>query len=418
MLHRSVIVVLLLSGLMLLAGCDRHIKSRDPVQSLPDAPPVPQNLTSQLGDRAVTLSWEVSDSAAVELFRIYLSDSTDAAFSLFDSTSGFSKGLTGLPLNRPVRLRVTSLTSNRIESRPSEVISVTAGLIRILIENGEDYTFTRDVSVQISVPVAAAYVELSEAPDFVGATPREFFPSMPFELSQGDGVKTVYARLTLEYGNELSGMLSDDIILDTEARIDSVWFTPRNVTFEVGDTVLFYLRARGETGGGAQVSFPGVARILLRDTGTGGDLTAADGFYSVRWIVPVGVSVSDGEVTGSFTDAAGNNASTAQASQLLNIRTATIPTPVVLAVGLTDSTTAHLSWSVNADADFASYRIYRSVSQGIDVSDDFLMIAIITSQATTAHDDYLSGTGTYYYRVFVFDTEDLTAGSNEVAITR
>jgi hypothetical protein len=385
---------------------------------LPDAPPVPQNLAAQLGDREVTLSWEVTDSAAVELFKIYMADGADAPFALVDSARGFSKGLTGLPLNRPVLLRVTSLTPGRIEGRPSEAISVTASLLRILIENGEDYTFTRDVSGQISTPVAAAYVELSEASDFVGATPREFFPSMPFELSQGDGVKTVYARLTLEHGDELSGVLLDDIILDTEARIDSVWFTPRDVTFEVRDTVFFYLSARGEIGGGAQVSFPGIVRILLRDTGTGGDLAAADGIYSTSWIVPVGVSVSDGEVTGAFTDAAGNNASAARSSQHLNIRTATIPTPVVLAVGLTDSTTAHLSWSVNADVDFASYRVYRSVSPGIDVSDDYLMIAINSSQATTAHDDYLSGSGTYYYRVFVFDTEDLTAGSNEVAITR
>jgi hypothetical protein len=73
---------------------------------------------------------------------------------------------------------------------------------------------------------------------------------------------------------------------------------------------------------------------------------------------------------------------------------------------------------MNTDGDFASYRLYRSVSPGIDVSDDFLMVAIITDQATTEYDDYISGSSTYYYRVFVFDTEDLTAASNEVMITR
>lgn len=415
---RSVRVVFLLAGLLLLAGCDRHIPSRDPVRSLPDAPSAPQNLTSQLGDRTVTLSWEVSDSAAVALFRIYMSDSTGSDFSLLDSTSGFSKELTGLPLNRPVRLRVTSLTSSRLEGRPSEIVSVTVGLLGMLIENGEEYARARDVFVEISVPVPAAYVELSEAPDFVGAIVREFLSSMPFELSQGDGLKTVYARLTLEDGNEQSELLSDDIILDTEARIDSVWFTPRSVTFEVGDTVFFHLRARGEIEGGAQVSFPGVTRVLLRDTGTGGDQTAADGVYSARWIVPVGLTVTEGTVTGAFTDAAGNNAPSAQASQLLNIRTATIPTPVVLAVGLADSTTAHLSWTMNEDDDFDSYRVYRSVSEGIEVVDTTLRVAVIPDQATTVYDEFLPGSGIYYYRVFVFDTEGLSAGSFEVAITR
>jgi hypothetical protein len=241
---------------------------------------------------------------------------------------------------------------------------------------------------------------------------------MPFELSQGDGPKTVYARLTFSEGHESPAVLSDDIILDTEARIDSVWFTPRGVTFEVGDTIFFYLRAGGEIEGGAQVSFPGVTRVLLRDTGTGGDQTAADGTYSARWIVPVGLTVDAGEVTGGFTDEAGNNAPSARALQLLNIRTVTIPIPVILAVGMADSTTAHLSWTMNEDEDFASYRIYRSVSPGIDFGDDFLVVAIVTGQVTTEYDDYLSGSGTYYYRVFVVDTEDLSAGSNEVAITR
>ena len=379
---------------------------------------MPFNLASRLGDRTVTLSWEVDDPGAVASFRVHRSDNDGSSFAVIDSTSSSSSVLTGLPLNRPVLLRVTSLTSTGIESRPSGAIYVTAGLLRILIESGDEYTLTRDVSVEISSPVPVTYVELSESSDFVGAIAREFSASMSFELSQADGLKTVYARLTFADGGEPGEALSDDIILDTQANIDSVWFTPRNVTFEAGDTVFFYLRAHGEIGGGAQVSFPGITGVLLMDTGAGGDQNASDGIYSARWIVPVGLGVADGEVSGSFADAAGNNAPPAQALQLLNIRTATIPTPVVLAVGLTDSTTAHLSWSENEDEDFASYRVYRSVSPGIDVGDDFLMIAIITNQTTTTHEDYLSGGGTYYYRVFVFDTEDLTAGSNEVVITR
>ena len=419
MRYRSAIVIFLAVSLTVLGSCDRKVTSRDPVRSLPDAPPVPQNLTSLLGDRSITLSWEVSDSAAVALFRVYLLDDPEGEFLPFDSTSSYSKELTDLPLGQVVLLRVTSVTSAGLESLPSASISVTAGLLDMLIENGEAYARARDVYIQVSAPALIAYVEFSEDPDFVGALVREYQPPMPFELSQGDGLKTVFARLTLAEGNTSPIVLTDQIILDTEARIDSVWFTPRGITFEVGDTVFFYLRAGGEINGGAQVSFPSVSRVLLRDTGTGGDQTPADGTYSARWIVPVGLTVDQGEVTGAFIDAAGNSAPSAQAPQLLNVRTATIPTPVILAVGLADSTTAHLSWTLNEDDDFGSYRVYRSaIDAEIQADDDHLVVGVITSQATTEYDEFLAGSGIYWYKVFVFDTEGLGAGSNQVAITR
>jgi hypothetical protein len=241
---------------------------------------------------------------------------------------------------------------------------------------------------------------------------------MSFDLSQGDGPKTVYALLTFADGTVAGELLSDQIILDTEARIDSVYFSPVGQTLSAGDTARFYVAAHGETGGSAQVSFVGVTRVRLNDLATDGDQTPNDGIYSSLWVVPVGLTVSEGVVTGSFTDAAGNAAPGAQAARLLNIRTNTPPTAVTLAVGLVDTATAHLSWTESADDDFESYRVYRSVSPGIDVNDDFLTIAIITSRGGTTHDDYLSSPGTYYYRVFVFDSEGLTAGSNEVAVTR
>jgi fibronectin type 3 domain-containing protein len=72
-----------------------------------------------------------------------------------------------------------------------------------------------------------------------------------------------------------------------------------------------------------------------------------------------------------------------------------------------------LSWSRNWDTDFDSYRIYRSETANVDST--LTPIAIINNQTTTSFDDtQLESNTRYFYRVFVFDSEGLSSGSNEV----
>ncbi len=405
-------------ALLWLTGCDRHIASRDPVRSLPGRPPAPVNLSAQINDRSITVSWEVSDSTAVARFYVYRADAEEGDFRLLDSTADFSLLITGLPFDRAVWLRVSAVGSTGMEGTASEAVSVRAGLLSMIIEDDDEYTNLRDVYILLSVPAPAAYVELSEDVQFGDAIPRQYHSTMTFELSPGDGEKTVYARVTFEDGSIAGEIISDTIVLDTEAYIDSVFFAPAAQIFAAADTIFFYVAASGETGGEAAVSFPGAPAVSLRDDGAGGDTAADDGLYSALYIVPIGLSVADGEVTGSFIDAAGNSAVQAQAAQQLNIQTSTPPTAVTLAVGLVDSTTAHLTWTRSEDEDFASYRIYRSDTSDINVDADSLTITILTSRSTVSHDDYLSSSGTYYYRIFVFDAQELSSGSNEVVVTR
>jgi hypothetical protein len=388
------------------------------VRSLPTAPPVPINLTTQVNDRSITLSWEITDSSNITRFRIYRALGTDGAFDLIDSSAQFSQTLTHLPFNQSARLRVTTVNGEMIEGQPSAEATVRAGLLSLVIENNDMYTNSRNVQVRLTVPGTASYVQLSEDSLFQsGSTARPFQTTMSFELSQGDGDKRVFARFDFADGSESGDPVFDEIILDTRAVIDSVSFIPVGQTFARGDTILFSVYT-GETGGEASASFPGVSNIALFDDGTDGDSTAADGIYAAYYVVPVGVTVDNGRVQGRFTDAAGNAAVTAEAAATLDIHPNTLPVPVTLAISLQDTLTAHLSWTINDDNDFASYRIYRSVSAGILVENDFLTISIITDQNTVTLNDYLPGGGTYYYRVFVFDLEGNTAGSNEVVISR
>lgn len=77
------------------------------------------------------------------------------------------------------------------------------------------------------------------------------------------------------------------------------------------------------------------------------------------------------------------------------------------------STTLRLAWTQNNDADFASYKLYRSMSPNVTTSSTFL--ASFESQATLSYlDESLQENTTYYYKLYVFDAGGLSTASNEV----
>ncbi|KAA0227219.1 hypothetical protein KJ068_25910 [bacterium] len=118
----------------------------------------------------------------------------------------------------------------------------------------------------------------------------------------------------------------------------------------------------------------------------------------------------------------------ATGSNIESVTTAqnTPPFPVTLAQpAIIDTSSLRLSWSQSLDADFASYRIFRSETPGVtngtrgkdtqgnDI--DVLVYIINTNPVTTTFTDTgLLATKTYYYRVFVYDRGNLSSGSNEV----
>ncbi len=512
------LTVIVSAVLLLMAGCDRHIESKDPVRSLPDRPGKPVNLSARIQDRAVVLSWEMVDSSGVVRFRIYVAEEEDEEFTLFDSTSVYSQTVIGLPFNEPIRLQVRAVGNYDFEGEPSRAVTVTVGLLSIAIDDNDEYTNSRDVTVQLYAPGDPAYVMLSEDSLFgSGEVNSPFQSQRSFRLSQGDGLKTVYARFIFEDGSESEGIVRDNIILDTYAAIDSVYYSPIYQVFSPGDTIVFIVDASGEVGGEAIVTLSSAGEIPLHDDGTRGDVIADDGVYSTAYVVPVGLNVSGGIVFGDFTDAAGNVAVQATAAQSLDItarpmlvqftlvealssfeiqlrwsefggddffeyrvyrdEVATVsdssllvagidqksvteyldttldentkyyyrvyvmnnaglrsgsdvdsamttvnepPEGVAVAVTLSDSSTAHLTWTRNHDSDFESYRIYRDTSAGISLADD--LVAILTDQGTLSYDDFLpfpTESTVYYYRVFVFDRQGLSASSeNEVEVGR
>lgn len=94
---------------------------------------------------------------------------------------------------------------------------------------------------------------------------------------------------------------------------------------------------------------------------------------------------------------------------------ANLPTPVTLATPMAIlAKSLRLTWSASQDRDFASYRIFRSNRAKIDSSG--APIALINTITTTTFDDFgLENNTMYYYRVYVYTTQNYCAGSNVVS---
>ncbi|HQG46298.1 MAG TPA: fibronectin type III domain-containing protein, partial [bacterium] len=111
-------------------------------------------------------------------------------------------------------------------------------------------------------------------------------------------------------------------------------------------------------------------------------------------------------------DQAGNSS----ASNPLSVTTLADQQPeaVLLAVpAASGANTLRLTWSLSRAVNFASYRIFRSTTQIIDGTGT--PIVIINSISNTTHEDVgLAANTSYYYRVFVYDLEGRSTGSNLV----
>lgn len=403
---------LTLSALLLLlvvSGCDRQIDSRDPVRSLPEPLPAPVDVQAAIDNQAVVLTWAVIDSAAVNRFRIYVADSTDGEYTLRDSTTGYSRTVSDLMVNHTYLFRVAAVRTDGIEGKRSTAVSATAGVLSITINNNAQYTNRRNVQVQLNAINGTTNVILSEDSTFADAVYEPYAFQKNFTLTQGDGEKTVYARFLFASGAQSGSLLSDDIILDTRARIDSVFFEPNDQIFTTGDTIVFGLDA-GEEGGDASVSFKTIGPIALYDDGTDGDLVAGDGIYAARYIVPTDLVVDNSQVTGNFTDAAGNAATPTVAVQTLSIQSSPLPVQLTQTEALASYEVA-LTWTQAASSDFASYRIYRNPTAA--VTEQSKLMSTISAKSTVTYTDTTVNENTkYFYRIYVYNTYGLSAASN------
>jgi fibronectin type 3 domain-containing protein len=407
------IVLSFLIILLLVSACERTFESADLDIELPEEPPVPTGLKISHLLSGIELEWQIPDTAAVDYFNVYYTDSDEGDYLLWDTTSAFTLTIATLNSGQEYFFRIAAVSTEGAESNFSLAVSTVVGVVSMVINSDDFFTNSEQISLRFTIPSEPLTVKLSEDPLLGDAYWRGFSQPSSFTLSSGDGAKFVYAVFQFADGSESSEAVSDSIILDTRAMIDSTWFTADSTHLLAGDTVTFFVDA-GESNGEASVSFPTVSNLDMYDDGTNGDITDADGIYSRSYVIPVDLEVNEGVVTANFTDAAGNSADNVTAPNLINI---VIPIePTSLWAVAESSSSIRLDWTEVVSNDFVSYRIYRDVVSGVDEASE--LVATITSRATVDYtDNALDDNQAYYYKVYAYGSQGLLISSPEATAT-
>jgi hypothetical protein len=219
---KKTIICTLTLATALFAGCTEDLPERltEPVPSVP----VPTNLSAVLGDNQVTLSWSSDAGYSYSGFVIYRNETGETPARLATaSTPPYVDN--GVRTGAIYEYRVAGVSSGGIEGAPSTALLVRPTVFSAAINAGANYTNTRNVTLNLGAPVGTQLVRFSEDPGFAGAAWITFTTPIPFQLSAGDGLKTVYFEFTDEFGHPTES-ISDQITLDTETAIQSASFTP------------------------------------------------------------------------------------------------------------------------------------------------------------------------------------------------
>jgi hypothetical protein len=396
-------------ALGLVSGCNRHVESLDPVRELPTPLDAPFNVSVLIGDQAATLSWEMGSVADVAFFRIYVADSLDGQYLFRDTSATRTKVLKNLLYNREYFFKVAAIRAGGAEGLRSAVVSVRIPAAAIVINDNKAFTRVRSVGLTLNAGLGAAEFQLSEDSLFASTPIQSFTTQTPFELSDGDGVKRVFARFYYNDGSSTNFAIFDDITLDTRARISTFSFSP-TTTLQTGDIITFTLAA-GEPGGTAQAVFGREPNIIdLYDDGVSPDAAANDGVYTGRWTIPLNTSATSAEVEGKFTDAAGNEATIAKAPALLTIHPTPQPVSIVSTVALS-TYQIEVTWTLSTASNFMSYRLYRGATANVTTSSE-LLVTRDPRSAVSYTDTTLDANTWYFYRVYVIDSFGVSAASN------
>ena len=379
---------------------------------LPDYIPIPTGLSATVYDQRVALSWNPSEG--VERYRVYrrageggdllpVGETADTLYSDRDVING-----------QPYYYSVAAIEEGLAGTRSDE-IRVVPSPYSLLINGGVGYTSSVTVSLALNAPPTTSVMKVSNDADLADAVWEGYSNSKAWNITDGDGVKNVYAMFRDGSGAE-SPVVGASITLDTYTAVTAVTITPAQAEYSPGSTVLFSMNvADDETGGTSWIRLEGYPEnINLYDNGRGGDGTELDGVYEADFQFPTSLRGTNLVVVGNFIDRAGNEAAPFEADDRISFTDP--PDPVVL-LGADDSTTSSITmrWIASEEEHFRSYRIYRRTSPGVTDNPVFLVQELGNRQQTRYPDGELKEAQTYYYRVFVVNDLEETAGSNERA---
>ncbi len=100
-----------------------------------------------------------------------------------------------------------------------------------------------------------------------------------------------------------------------------------------------------------------------------------------------------------------------------DVRVAETPAAVTLRATQTNRNSVVLAWDQAAAPGFGAYRLYRSLSPGVDWHSARLVAEISSNPVTNVTDTATSPKTRYYYRVAVVNTDGMLTLGNEIAVT-
>ncbi len=173
------------------------------------------------------------------------------------------------------------------------------------------------------------------------------------------------------------------------------------------------------------------SQVEVKNTGTG--TMSWNGTPSTNWIVVssqsgnlnagnsviLNISINKNGLTpGNYNGSVLFNSN--GGSQTLSITMIVPPgiltAPTLQLNGEPTTTSISIGWTKNTEAQFQSYKIYRSTTPG--VTESSTLITTITFATTNSFtDNNLQSSTTYYYRVFVYNNSGIGSGSNELSVT-
>ena len=396
----------------ILGGCLDTV-TEVPLSVSNEAIPAPKGLSARVGDGRITLHWHAV--ANVSGYRVYrsvdaagrserLADTADTTFVDADLTNG-----------RLYYYSVAGLDKDGLEGKRCLEIYAIPAVYSILINGGEAATRSTAVVLTLSAPATTDQMMLASDPSLAGGVWETYAATRSWQMDAPDGIKRIYAGFR-DQGGALSPVVSASITLDTYARIASVTISPVPRHYGAGATVHFTMHVEdNERGGAAAVSFESFSgRVDLYDDGKGGDATADDGVYEADFRLSASIRGVDVTVLGDFTDGAGNAAPQFECPDRISI---TDPPAAVQLIGAVDSSTTSITigWTASQETHFQSYRIYRSTSAVVSETPVQLVRELFNIAQTQYPDGSLKEGVRYYYRIFVVNDLDETAGSNTVA---
>jgi fibronectin type 3 domain-containing protein len=403
--------MLLTAVLIIMPACLDDIERTPLIDE--EAIPAPLNVRVSVGDGIVDLAW--SSVAEAVSYRVYRSTALGGSWTRIAQTADTVHVDANVENGRQYLYTVTSVSSSGLESVRSDPATAVPAVYSLLINGGTEYCGTRTVTLTMTAPSGTALMRIGNLADLTGQPWRTYQASTAWELSAGDGTKTVHAQFQDESG-AFSPAISSSVILDTYVGITGLTVTPQPRVYAPGATIHMAMTVEDdETGGEGIAQIEGLtgSTIRLGDEGRGGDVTAGDGVYEVDFQLPLELRGTGLIVSGGFVDRAGNEAQVFESPGTIDI---TDPPMAVQLIGVIDSTTSRVTirWAESTEEHFLAYRIYRSEAPGVTETPTMFLRGLDNRSQTSYPDTDVKEAKTYYYRIFVVNDLEETAGSNEI----